>query len=441
MADYPAYAILYGPRALLSFVGIATIIKGVFKSEHTFDELGVKAFENANAAGLEPVAYFDDVSDINKEELDAACPVSWPVFVGWALLGVASLIPHQMGMNFQEFEMTVPGLTGFVCCITIGFILVWPVRESYNERQFRFMVQNYQMASAFAVVLLGSIVVSNLQGPVWMAPLGALCIASAMYRFWKNRKMGESWMRNGRPNWSHVVCNGGGNLFMLGWFLFWLGFSGIDGHDEWTYFHVHTPLYMNVRAILAALGCFIIVALTVVVEHMTDEHDDVLEAPVGRHCGRFTELFLSIGFMVGFGLYGAASYFPSESNMRIIWNTMLTVVLIMQGRAYGLLYQKAIPNHDANRWSRLGRIILCAFGFLVLFQFFTRWASMGITMVGIVLVLLGHRHIMDDRKRGKLFLDTGKPNPAPIVYSFGPILYTLGWILLALAMSIPQQVW
>jgi cytochrome c biogenesis protein CcdA len=268
--------------------------------------------------------------------------------------------------------------------------------------------------------------------------LPVLCIAVSLYLFWKNRKMGESWMRNGRPNWNYVVCNGGGNLFVFGWFLFWVGFSAVGGEDGWALFSLHTQFNVSLRGACAFVSCIVIVFLTVLVEQMTDEHDEVEQSPVGRVCGRFTELLLSLGFMAAFGLYGISSYFPAESKMRIVWNSILLVVLIMQGRAYGLLYQKAIPNHDANRWSRLGRIILFAFGFLVVFQVFTRFVSMVYTLVGIVLVLLGHRHIMDDRKRGKLYLDTGKPNPAPIVYSFGPVFYSLGWIFLALAMSIPQ---
>jgi hypothetical protein len=172
MADYPAYAILYGPRALLGFVGIATIIKGVFKAEHTFDELGVKAFENANAAGLEPVAYFDDVSDINKEELDAACPIPWLVLAGWILLGLANLLPIHMGWNGMNSEFSLPGLIGCLACLTIGFILVWPIREAYIERDFKSLVMNYQMVAAFFAVLLGSIIASNLDGPSWLAPLG-----------------------------------------------------------------------------------------------------------------------------------------------------------------------------------------------------------------------------------------------------------------------------
>jgi hypothetical protein len=115
--------------------------------------------------------------------------------------------------------------------------------------------------------------------------------------------------------------------------------------------------------------------------------------------------------------------------------------MIMQGRAYGLLLQKAIPNKDNDRRSRLGRIIMIVFGYLVIFQAFTGWASCVFSLVGIVLVASGDNQMMGDRKKGRLWVETGNVNPAPYVYSYGPIFYSLGWIFLALAMSIPQFVW
>ena len=255
--------------------------------------------------------------------------------------------------------------------------------------------------------------------------------------------MGESWMRSGRPNSDFIVCNGGGPLYIFGWFLFWLAFCALKGNDEWAMDLPQIPVYASTRGCLAFVACILIVALTTLTEYVTDEFDDLQEGlgSVGRLSGRFSELLVSLCFMIAFGMYGIASFFPAESTARKIFDVVLVILLIMQGRAYGLLFQKAIPSQDANRWSRLGRIILIIFGILVVFQAFTGWTSMIFTAAGIVLVVLGHRHIMDDRKRGKLFLDTGKPNPAPIVYSLGPVFYSLGWILLALAMSVPQFVW
>jgi len=254
--------------------------------------------------------------------------------------------------------------------------------------------------------------------------------------------MGESWMRHGRPNLDYIVCNAGGPLYAFGWFLFWVVFCAVQGNDEDVVDFSKIPIYNSLRGFLAFLSCILIVCLTVLTEYITDEFDDLQDGlgVVGIMAGRFSELFLSVCFMTAFAMYGVASFFPSATIIRTIANSFMVLLLIMQGRAYGLLSQKAIPNQDGNRWLRLGRIILIIFGILLVFQAFTGWTSMLFTAAGIVFLVFGHRHIMDDRKRGKLFLDTGKPNPTPIVFSLGPILYSVGWILLALAMSIPQIV-
>ena len=34
-------------------------------------------------------------------------------------------------------ELALPGMIGFLCCLCIGFLLVWPVREAYNDRDFK----------------------------------------------------------------------------------------------------------------------------------------------------------------------------------------------------------------------------------------------------------------------------------------------------------------
>lgn len=174
MADLPAFAILYGPRAVTSLAGIATIISGTWEAETKFDELGVKAFENANAAGLEPVAYFNDVSDINKEELAAAGPVPWITLAGWMLLGLANFIPHEVGLGWFWTEFSLPGMIGFFCSLCIGLIMAWPVREAYNERDFKSLVKFHQFIAGFSVVLLGCMWCAQAHGPFWFGPLGGM---------------------------------------------------------------------------------------------------------------------------------------------------------------------------------------------------------------------------------------------------------------------------
>jgi hypothetical protein len=145
--------------------------------------------------------------------------------------------------------------------------------------------------------------------------------------------------------------------------------------------------------------------------------------------------------MAAFGLFGVASFSPSETTIRIICDVILVLSMVMQGRAYSLLLQKAIPNKDNDRRSRLGRIIMIAFGFLIVFQAFTGWASFIFSLIGTIFIASGDNRMMGDRKKGRLWVETGHVNPAPYVFSYGPVFYSLGWIFIAFAMSIPQFVW
>ncbi len=58
------------------------------------------------------------------------------------------------------------------------------------------------------------------------------------------------------------------------------------------------------------------------------------------------------------------------------------------------------------------------------------------TLPGAFLIVLGQKTVFGDRKRGDYWMQTGKVNPDPIVYSYGELFFMTGWILFSLAMSI-----
>ena len=59
-----------------------------------------------------------------------------------------------------------------------------------------------------------------------------------------------------------------------------------------------------------------------------------------------------------------------------------------------------------------------------------------VTLPGAFLIVLGQKTVFGDRKRGDYWMQTGKVNPDPIVYSYGELFFMTGWILFSLAMSI-----
>merc|ERR1719315_941940 len=78
-------------------------------------------------------------------------------------------------------------------------------------------------------------------------PIGMVSIITSMKILWKNRKMGDSWEQEAKPNPNPVVYNLGGPLFVLGWFFFWVGMASTDQVDNSS----GLPLYFTIRSALA----------------------------------------------------------------------------------------------------------------------------------------------------------------------------------------------
>ena len=53
------------------------------------------------------------------------------------------------------------------------------------------------------------------------------------------------------------------------------------------------------------------------------------------------------------------------------------------------------------------------------------------------MVAMSQRQLVQDRKRGKYWMANGEPNPSPIVYSVGALMFPAGWILSSWAISLP----
>merc|ERR1719414_1964985 len=84
--------------------------------------------------------------------------------------------------------------------------------------------------------------------------LGPFTIILSQKILFEHRKMGTFWEAAGKPNFHPIVYNMGGPLFVFGWFMLWLGTSGVsmdfgklvyekvyvDGKEK-----VYLPLFLN----------------------------------------------------------------------------------------------------------------------------------------------------------------------------------------------------
>jgi hypothetical protein len=127
----------------------------------------------------------------------------------------------------------------------------------------------------------------------------------------------------------------------------------------------------------------------------------------------------------------------------------MTICLLM-APLYAILVLPAFWKADLASFSKAG---------FVYYAFMILWAiAIGInggialllSIVGVFLVLIGHRFDLYERKRGIGWLNEGKlkldlsqfgldvTTLTPQVYGIGQPLYAVGWFLLCLAMSIPM---
>jgi len=283
--------------------------------------------------------------------------------------------------------------------------------------------------------------------------LGAFSIILSMKILWKFRKMGDTWEQDGKPNPNPVVYNMGGPLFVFGWFLFWVGMATNNNTHGDAFYKTDCgatggcglPIFFNIRTALTfASGCGM-VPIVMMLDYAHDEGGEYIGFGTdGRYFGRFFET--PVPFILAWTTFGFAGYL-NQSNGSLAGDLRSKVVAtncIAQGIVAGVLIQTALYEGDMARKQKWSVAFVLLFLSLAINLGFTSDYSelngdgLGLTfgLSGAILVIAGQKTVFGDRKRGDYFMQNkGKPNPNPIVYSYGEPLFMTGWILLALAMS------
>ena len=421
----PDLLLVFGPRSLLSLSGIVTLVLGVWHVDRTWDEKGSKAYHRV-AKGRNSKE--GDIK-IPSKDLDDAFPFPWAFLLGWVMFGVSYLFPVDGSFSLY---LTPSSLAGLLVSLMLGVVASVPMGDAVRTRN---KGRKELLGMAFLVLwLVLSVVTSINNGKVAMAccPIGMVSIISSMKILWKNRKMGDYWEQEGRPNPNPVVYNLGGPLFVLGWFFFWVGMASTDQVDDSTGF----PLYFTLRSALAFLSGCGMVPIVMMLDYAHDEGAEYVGFGTdGRFFGRFAES--PIPFILAWTCLGISSLLPFGSSSTRQW--IILVNCVLQGIDAGVLIQSALYEGDMarkNKWS---------IPFVLLF--FTLAINIGLygglplvlSLPGAILIIAGQKIIFGDRKRGDYFMQNNmKPNPNPVVYSYGEPVFMTGWIMMAWAVSLPM---
>ena len=407
-----------GLRALLSVLGMATLIAGVWHVDRAWDEDGSLAFErlkdqNASATGT-PL----------DSALDAALRPPVLFIIGWALFGAAYLFPRGGG------DLTASSVLAAVSALVLAVVGSVPMADAVRYRKARKkMILSALFALFWVLLTVFTSTDSEAPGIAWVfAIAGMLSIMIAMMLLWKYRKMGTSWEEEGVPNPNPVVYNAGGPMFVFGWFLFWIAM--VSTRDTGT---SDLVLHLDLRTAVTFAAGLAVVPAVFLVDHAHDEGAEFVGFGTdGSVHGRLFET--PIPFIGAWIVFGLASFLgPTDSATGPL---ILAALSVTMGLFVGLGVQKAIYLGKSDLVMQRAR------GFAILFVAIAatigwtggphRWLA----IVGTVCVIAAQMTLMGDRSRGGVWMRTGKPHEHPVVYSYGVVFFPLGWILVSWATSL-----
>jgi len=426
MTISPDLILAYGPRALLSLGGIVTLVTGVWHVDRTWDEKGSKAY-----ARVKKDSKPGEKIVIPEKDLDAAFPFPWAFLLGWAMFAASYLFPVD---GSTKIETSTPVLAAVMISLLLGIVASVPMGDAVRNRKDK---KKAFLGMSFLILwILLTIVSGMLNGKVAMicCPIGMISIITSMKILWKNRKMGDTWEQEGRPNPNPVVYNLGGPLFVTGWFLFWIGMASTDQVNGLS----GLPIYLTFRSALAFMSGCGMVPIVMMLDYAHDEGAEYVGFGTdGRYWGRFLET--PIPFILAWTGLGVSALLPYDFETTTMRQWIILANCVLQGIDAGVLIQTALYEGDMarkNKWSLPFVILFLALAINVGIH---GGVALALGLSGAILIIAGQKTVFGDRKRGDYFMqNNGRNNPNPIVYSFGEPLFMTGWILMAWAVSLPM---
>ncbi len=149
--------------------------------------------------------------------MDKAFPFPIAFLIGWVLFAISYLFPVDGG---TELVFGISNIIAVVFSLMLGVIASVPMGDAVRYRK---SVKKQRLSMMFLLSWIGLTTASiftteNGNASIPLCIIGFMSIVLSMKILWKNRKMGDTWEQEGKPN--PVVYNLGGPLFVFGWFLF-----------------------------------------------------------------------------------------------------------------------------------------------------------------------------------------------------------------------------
>jgi len=473
-SDFDALFLFFGWRMAIALAGYLVMQIGLWHAENKWDEEGSAAYlEAAGQSGSstpEELEATEMNATISDEKLQAAFPVPWGFLIGWWLWGISYMFPVD---GTSDVDPTWAGIVALVVCFFVSFVASVPMSDAVMNR---IPAKKMKLSLAFLLGWITLGIMSALDitiqindrdeydestvGTWFLCMLGPITIILSQKILFGSRKMGTLWEESGKPNFHPIVYNMGGPLFVLGWFMLWMGtcsLPGVVNKDDIYYDPPNTnfylPLFLNWRTWLSFMGgC----AMVPVVRFLDFSHDE--DGPWcnegngdvfgkwylgtdGTYFGLFAES--PWPFVMAWTCFGFSSFFAYNNSMEITWREILLFVnCLLQGVDAGILIQQNLyaGNMEGKQKFSMPFVLL----FILLATNIGAgwgWHAAIMSFPGAILIILGQKTVFAARKRGDYTMQNdGKANPyeSVFVYSWGEVFFMMGWIVICWAMSFPE---
>uniref|UniRef100_A0A7R9WT13 Uncharacterized protein n=1 Tax=Craspedostauros australis TaxID=1486917 RepID=A0A7R9WT13_9STRA len=465
----PEFAIIWGPRSVMSLIGIIAIFAGFWRMEKKWDDHAQNVEATASATGDVEMNYAaandastkpsDGDQAVPQQAAPTPAPAATttftmddqavpPMIVGGFMLWAISSFLSPDGTARQNSPSFVETFS-VAAMLTATFILTKQYQFVTVTRnlQAKEKIESYLMASVVLFAILQIFNPLTDTSPI-IPILGAFFIIISCYLLWRNRKMGRTWDREGKANPDYVVQSYGAPGLVIGLYFLWLGSNTVAASN---YSEAILPIYVNERSLIAvvAVVCFIIPA-TLARDYAFDQGSKV--EGFGLDGSTFSALINrgvpgeALGaaiegplfYILGWTLFGLSAMLPFDNGYRLQQLASLlgcVAVSILDAR----FVQLSFYNAEATTYETLLNGWYLGLAILAVVIGLDGGTAIVLSIMAVAMIALGRKLGMEERKKGDAWVTSQTVNEQPTVYGMGIPLYTAGLIVLSLAMSIPMN--
>ena len=501
MAIWTDLVILLGGRALLTLLGIVLIVVGSWLADRAWDESSSSSSRNEDKDPETTTTAYDnleeDISDLVKNPSyywnnAVRNPIRGGFYrklglLGWLVLAVGCwLFDRRDWWSLMDWRTTATAtwsdvlwnllMTLLFLLLAVGHSVILPTLMSANQ------VDRYQHALAGSLLLTYMLtagcmlLLNHHESPStnsWLPLCSAAAVASSPCLLWLERKRGHHYNNDVSNRFLPAsIFSLGGPLLVWGWCGLWVTLNTVQaypsgGGTSGAFWYLPIPAHAGMAWAGAAAVLTVLWMAGYAHDHTSSSSpaslDHVVVAPppglavAGRRV--LGSRLVPLLWVAAWTLLGMAPLFPYVVGY-VPW--LLCGCAVAQGVVWAVIYYCGFvhwgdPTDDlVLLWSKCSRVAVAlasvwlltvlVLGPVAVFSSSSAGASVVaptalVAVGGFVSLIVGLRCLHQDRRRGKVWMETGEElsEDEMVVYSYGGLLVPVGMCCVAYIMSLPVR--